>query len=223
MCGRYTLSTPVEKLAEEFDVSGPLPDLPPSYNVAPSQEVAAIVAGGRGERRLELLRWGLIPTWADDPGIGSRMINARSETAREKPSFRRAFKERRCLIPADGFYEWQKTNGGKQPYHLKMRDGRLFAFAGLWESWKGDEEGEIRSCTILTTDANDLVGEVHHRMPVILPPETYDLWLDPAVREAEQLLSVLLPYPTEDMEAYPVSRRVNNPSNDEPGCVESVA
>jgi putative SOS response-associated peptidase YedK len=223
MCGRYTLSTPVEKLAGEFDISEPLPDLPPSYNVAPSQEVAAIVAGGRGERRLELLRWGLIPAWADDPGIGSRMINARSETAAEKPSFRKAFKERRCLIPADGFYEWQKTNGGKQPYHLKMRDGRLFAFAGLWESWKGDEEGEIRSCTILTTDANDLVGEVHHRMPVILPPETYDLWLDPAVREAEQLLSVLLPYPTEDMEAYPVSRRVNNPSNDEPGCVESVA
>jgi len=151
------------------------------------------------------------------------MINAHSETAAEKPSFRKAFKERRCLIPADGFYEWQKTNGGKQPYHLKMRDGRLFAFAGLWESWKGDEEGEIRSCTILTTDANDLVGEVHHRMPVILPPETYDLWLDPAVWEAEQLLSLLVPYPTEDMEAYPASRRVNNPSNDEPGCVESVA
>ena len=223
MCGRYTLSTPVEKLAGEFDISGPLPDLPPSYNVAPSQEVAAIVASGGGERRLELLRWGLIPAWADDSSIGSRMINARSETAAEKSSFRKAFKERRCLIPADGFYEWQKTNGGRQPYHLKMRDGRLFAFAGLWESWKGDEEGEIRSCTILTTDANDLVGEVHHRMPVILPPETYDLWLDPAVREAEQLLSVLVPYPTEDMEAYPVSRRVNNPSNDEPGCVESVA
>ena len=223
MCGRYTLSTPVEKLAEEFDVSGPLPDLPPSYNVAPSQEVAAIVEDGGGERRLELLRWGLIPAWADDPAIGSRMINARSETAAEKPSFRRAFKERRCLIPADGFYEWQKTNGGKQPYHLKMRDGRPFAFAGLWESWNKDEEGEIRSCTILTTDANDLVGEVHHRMPVILPPETYDLWLDPVIREAEQLLSLLVPYPTEEMEAYPVSRRVNNPSNNEPGCVESVA
>ena len=181
-----------------------------------------MVAGG-GERRLELLRWGLIPAWADDPAIGSRMINARSETAAEKPSFRRAFKERRCLIAADGFYEWQKTNGGKQPYHLRMRDGRPFAFAGLWESWKEDGEGEIRSCTILTTDANDLVGEVHHRMPVILPPEIYDLWLDPTVREAEQLLSLLIPYPPEDMEAYPVSRRVNNPSNNEPSCVESVA
>jgi putative SOS response-associated peptidase YedK len=223
MCGRYTLSTPVEKLAEEFGLTEPLPDLPPSYNVAPSQEVVAIVAGGGGERRLEMLRWGLIPAWADDPGIGSRMINARSETAAEKSSFRRAFKERRCLIPVDGFYEWQKTNGGKQPYHLKISNGRSFAFAGLWESWSSDEEGELRSCTILTTEANDLVGEVHHRMPVILPPETYDLWLDPAVREAEQLLSLLVPYPTEDMEAYPVSRRVNNPSNNEPGCVESVA
>ena len=223
MCGRYTLSTPVGKLAEEFDISRPWPDLPPSYNVAPSQEVAAILAVGGGERRLELLRWGLIPAWADDPAIGSRMINARSETAAEKPSFRRAFKERRCLIAADGFYEWQKTNGGKQPYHLRMRDGRPFAFAGLWESWRGDGEGEIRSCAILTTDANDLVGEVHHRMPVILPPETYDLWLDPTVREAEQLLSLLIPYPPEDMEAYPVSRRVNNPSNNEPSCVESVA
>jgi putative SOS response-associated peptidase YedK len=222
MCGRYTLSTPVEKLAEEFGLTGLLSDLPPSYNVAPSQEVAAIVAGGGRERRLELLRWGLIPAWADDPGIGSRMINARSETVAEKPSFRRAFKERHCLIP-DGFYEWQKTNGGKQPYHLKISNGRPFVFAGLWESWSSDEEGELRSCTILTTDANDLVGKVHHRMPVILPPETYDLWLDPAVREAEQLLSLLVPYPTEEMEAYPVSRRVNNPSNNEPGCVESVA
>ena len=223
MCGRYTLSTPVGRLTEEFHISGPLPDLSSSYNVAPNVEVAAILVGGAGERRLELLRWGLIPAWADDPAIGSRMINARSETAAEKPSFRRAFKERRCLIPADGFYEWQKTNGGKQPYHLRMRDGRPFAFAGLWESWKGDGEGEIRSCTILTTDANDLVGEVHHRMPAILPPETYDLWLDPTVREAEQLLSLLIPYPPEDMEAYPVSRRVNNPSNNEPSCVESVA
>src|SRR5918992_842703 len=221
MCGRHTLTTPVGKLAEEFEITRPLPEVPARYNVAPTQEVAAVLAED-DERHLEMLRWGLIPSWADDPGIGSRMINARSETAAEKPSFRKAFKERRCLIPADGFYEWQKTNGGKQPYHLKMRDGRLFAFAGLWESWKGDEEGEIRSCTILTTDANDLVGEVHHRMPVILPPETYDLWLDPAVGEAEQLLFLLVPYPAQDMEVYPVSRRGNNTSNDEPGCVESV-
>jgi putative SOS response-associated peptidase YedK len=220
MCGRYTLSTPVGKLAEEFDLSGSLPDLQSSYNVAPTQEVPAVVAGNGG-RRLEMLRWGLIPSWADDPGIGSRMINARSETVAEKPSFRRAFKERRCLIPADGFYEWQKTNGSKQPYYFRMKDGRPFAFAGLWESWAGD--GEIRSCTILTTDANHLVGEIHQRMPVILPSEYYELWLEPAVREPDQLLPLLNPYPTDEMEAYPVSRRVNSPSNDDPGCVERVA
>jgi putative SOS response-associated peptidase YedK len=170
-----------------------------------------------------MLRWGLIPSWADDPEIGSRMINARSETVAEKPSFRRAFKERRCLIPANGFYEWRKENGGKQPYYFRMKDGRPFAFAGLWESWDRHGGGEIQSCTILTTDANDLVSEIHHRMPVILPQEDYELWLDSTLREPDQLLPLLAPYPTNDMEAYPVSRRVNNPSNNEPGCVESVA
>jgi putative SOS response-associated peptidase YedK len=220
MCGRYTLSTSIDKLAEEFDLSGSLPDLQSSYNVAPTQEVPAVMEGNGG-RRLEMLRWGLIPSWADDPGIGNRMINARSETVAEKPSFRRAFKERRCLIPADGFYEWQKTNGSKQPFYFRMKDWRPFAFAGLWESWSGD--GEIRSCTILTTAANNLVGEIHPRMPVILPHEVYDLWLDSTVQDRDQLLSLLAPYPTEDMEAHPVSRRVNNPSNNEPQCVESVA
>src|SRR5215217_3961884 len=167
MCGRYTLTTPVEILAEEFGLSGPLPEIPPSYNVAPTEQVAAVIAGDGG-RRLEMLKWGLIPAWADDPEIGSRMINARSETAHEKPSFRRAFGERRCLIPADGFYEWQRTNGTKQPYYIHMEDGRPFAFAGLWESWSKGGEGEIRTCTIHTTEANALVGEVHDRMPVIL-------------------------------------------------------
>jgi putative SOS response-associated peptidase YedK len=138
MCGRYTLSTPVGTLADEFGIAGPLPEVQPSYNVAPTQEVPAVLAGTGGEgRRLEMLRWGLIPSWADDPGIGARMINARSETVAEKPSFRRAFKERRCLIPADGFYEWQKTNGGKQPYYLRMRSGRPFAFAGSGRTGKG--------------------------------------------------------------------------------------
>jgi putative SOS response-associated peptidase YedK len=220
MCGRYTLSTSIDKLAEEFDLSGSLPDLQSSYNVAPTQEVPAVMEGNGG-RRLEMLRWGLIPSWADDPGIDNRMINARSETVAEKPSFRRAFKERRCLIPADGFYEWQKTNGSKQPFYFRMKDWRPFAFAGLWESWYGD--GEIRSCTILTTAANNLVGEIHPRMQVILPHEVYDLWLDSTVQDRDQLLSLLAPYPTEDMEAHPVSRRVNNPSNNEPQCVESVA
>ena len=221
MCGRYTLTVPVEILAEEFGVTGPLPEVPPSYNIAPTQEVAAVLADD-GERRLEMLRWGLIPSWADDPGIGSRMINARSETVPEKPSFRRAFRERRCLILADGFYEWKRTNDGKQPYYIRMEGGRPFAFAGLWESWRGGRE-EIRSCTILTTEANDRVSNIHHRMPVILAPEDHGLWLDPDVREADPLLPLLAPYPDDVMEAYPVSRFVNRPANDDPRCVEPLA
>jgi putative SOS response-associated peptidase YedK len=221
MCGRYTLTTSVDVLAEEFEITGPLPEVPARYNVAPTQEVAAVLVDD-DERHLEMLKWGLIPSWADDPSMGSRMINARSETAAEKPSFRGAFKKRRCLIVADGFYEWQKVNGGKQPYYIRMEDGSPFAFAGLWESW-GKYGEEIRSCTILTTEANHLVGEVHHRMPVILPPENYEVWLDPDMREAEPLLDLLRPYPDEEMEAYPVSRFVNSPSNDDERCVESVA
>lgn len=221
MCGRYTLRTPVETLAEEFGISDPLPEIPTRYNIAPTQEVAAVLEEDE-ERKLEMLRWGLIPSWADDPAVGNRMINARSETAAEKPSFRTAFRKRRCLILADGFYEWQKTNGGKQPYYIRMEDGSPFAFAGLWESWD-KHGGEIRSCTILTTDANEMVGEVHHRMPVILPPETYDLWLDTDMRDTEPLLDLLRPYPDDVMDAYPVSRFVNSPSNDDKRCVESVA
>ena len=219
MCGRYTLKTPAGRLAEEFGFDGSLPDLPPNYNVAPTQQVAAVLAEG-GERRLEMLRWGLVPPWADDPQIGSRMINARSETAPEKPSFRRAFRERRCLIPADGFYEWKRMNGGKQPYYIRMEGASPFAFAGLWESW--DREGEIRSCTILTTGANPLVGEIHDRMPVIVAPDAYDVWLDPA-SEGDELRGLLAPYPEDEMEAYPVSRFVNSPSNNDERCIEPAA
>jgi putative SOS response-associated peptidase YedK len=220
MCGRYTLASPTERLAEEFGADASSIALAPNYNVAPTQKVAAVLEEG-GQRRLEVLRWGLIPPWADDPGIGSRMINARSETAPGKPSFRRAFRERRCLIPADGFYEWQRTNGAKQPYYIHMEDGRPFAFAGLWESWsKG--EGEIRTCTILTTGANALVGEVHDRMPVILAHDAYDVWLDPA-SERDELTGLLAPYPVDEMEAYPVSRFVNSPSNNDPRCIEPAA
>jgi putative SOS response-associated peptidase YedK len=221
MCGRYTLTTSVEALAEEFGLTGPLPEVSPSYNVAPTQEVAAVLVED-GERRLRMLRWGLVPSWAKDPEIGSRMINARSETAPEKPSFRKAFRERRCLIPADGFYEWQKTNNGKQPFYIRMEDGSPFAFAGLWESWGGDGE-EIRSCAILTTDPNELLAPIHDRMPAILHPEDYGQWLDPDVREVDLLSSLLLSYPEDTMEAYPVSRRVNSPANDEPSCVEPAA
>jgi putative SOS response-associated peptidase YedK len=221
MCGRYTLASPTERLAEEFGVDASSIEPAPNYNVAPTQQVAAVLDEG-GQRRLEVLRWGLIPPWADDPGIGSRMINARSETAPGKPSFRRAFRERRCLIPADGFYEWQRTNGAKQPYYIHMEDGRPFAFAGLWESWSKGGEGEVRTCTILTTGANALVGEVHDRMPVILAHDAYDVWLDPA-SERDELTGLLAPYPVDEMEAYPVSRFVNSPSNNDPRCIEPAA
>ena len=221
MCGRYTLASPTERLAEEFGVEASSIELSPNYNVAPTQGVAAVLEEA-GQRRLEVLRWGLIPPWADDPGIGSRMINARSETAPGKPSFRRAFRERRCLIPADGFYEWQRTNGAKQPYYIHMEDGRPFAFAGLWESWSKGGEGEVRTCTILTTGANALVGEVHDRMPVILAHDAYDVWLDPA-SERDELTGLLAPYPEDEMEAYPVSRFVNSPSNNDPRCIEPAA
>ncbi len=220
MCGKYTLAAEVNDLVEQFQIDEYPSDLASSYNIAPTQEVAAVLVEDE-KRRLKMLRWGLIPSWADDPSIGNKMINARAETVSEKPSFRTPFKNRRCLIPTDGFYEWQRTSDGKQPYYIHMKDGSPFAFAGLWETWRDGEE--IRSCTIITTEANDLVGEIHNRMPVILPPEDYELWLDPEFEEKEALTSVLRPYPSGGMEAYPVSRRVNSPSNNTPDCIESVA
>ncbi len=218
MCGRYTLKTPINVLAEYFEVEDYPSSLPPSYNIAPTQEVAAIVEEDE-TRKLEMFRWGLIPSWAKDPAIGNKMINARAETVSEKPSFRSAFKRRRCLIAADGFYEWQKTDNGKQPFYFRMKDSSPFAFAGLWETW--DKEGEeIRSCSIITTGANDLMNEIHHRMPVILPPENYGVWLDQGFDEKEALTDLLRPYRSEEMEAYPVSRRVNKPSNNEPSVLK---
>jgi putative SOS response-associated peptidase YedK len=219
MCGRYTLSTPAGRLAEEFQLDSTV-EIPPSYNVAPTQQVAAVLED-EGGRRLEMLRWGLVPSWADDPEIGARMINARSETAPEKPSFRRAFRGRRCLIPADGFYEWKRENGGKQPYYFHMQDGRPFAFAGLWESWeKGD--GTLRTCAILTTRANSVLEGVHDRMPVILPHDAYDAWLDPDA-DREELGELMIPYPEDDLETYPVSRFVNSPRNNDERCIEPAA
>ena len=221
MCGRYTLRTPVDVLAEGFEIEEYPSSNTPNYNVAPTQEIAAVVEED-DKRKLEMFHWGLIPSWAKDPAIGNKMINARAETVSEKPSFRSAFKRRRCLILADGFYEWQKTDDGKQPYHIKMEDDSPFAFAGLWEVW--DKYGEeIRSGTIITTGANDLMSEIHHRMPVILHPEDYGIWLDPDFDEKEPLTSLLKPYPAHAMKAYPVSRRVNKPSNNEPSVLEPAA
>jgi putative SOS response-associated peptidase YedK len=221
MCGRYTLSASPKLVAAVFAVPE-IPDLPPRYNVAPSQSVAVVRAGGEG-RLLSLFRWGLIPPWADDPRIGYRLINARAETVATKPSFRAAFKKRRCLIVADGFYEWMfagtKT---KKPYHFRMRDLAPFALAGLWEEWHSPEGEVIESCCVITTTANAVLAPVHDRMPVILPPESYARWLDPAYDRVEGLLPLLVPYPADAMESFPVSTTVNSPKYDGPECLEPV-
>jgi putative SOS response-associated peptidase YedK len=219
MCGRFTLFEADKILSREFGVSG-FPPLSPRYNIAPSQPVAAVRAAPAGAgRELVLLRWGLIPSWSKDPAIGNRLINARAETAREKPSFRNAFRRHRCLIPASGFYEWQRQERGKQPYFVRMRDGRPFAFAGLWDRWESTDEGVIETCTILTTAPNAVLAPIHDRMPVILPPAEYARWLDPSLRDTDSLAPLLVPFPPDDMLAFPVSPRVNPPTVDDEKCI----
>jgi putative SOS response-associated peptidase YedK len=222
MCGRFTLTTPAQTLTVQFELTD-VPALEPRYNIAPTQPVAAVrIRGESEERELVLLRWGLIPFWAKDLGIGSRMINARSETVAEKPSFRTAFRRRRCLVLADGFYEWQKINGAKQPVYVSLQDREAFAFAGLWERWEGPENGVVESCTLLTCEPNELLRPIHSRMPVILDPKDYSLWLDHGVQDATRLQSLLSPYASGRMQAYAVSRYVNSPRNQGPQCIAPV-
>lgn len=221
MCGRFSLTSSAEELATLFDLET-APELPPRYNIAPTQMVAGVrLDADKGKRELTLFRWGLIPFWAKDLAIGSRMINARSETVAEKPAFRAAFRSRRCLIPASGFYEWQKTQSGKQPHMIGMEDGKPFAMAGMWEHWEGGDGSIIESCTILTTTPNELIERVHNRMPVILDRGDFDDWLDPSA-ETGLLHHLLRPYPAADMMAFPVSTIVNSPMNDVPACVEPL-
>ncbi len=226
MCGRFTLTAGGQVLADEFELLA-VPELDARYNIAPSQDVATVVADiETRSRELRPMRWGLIPFWAKDPAIGNRMINARSETVAKKPAFREAFKARRCLLPATGFFEWKRIGAGKQPMLLRRRDGLPFAFAGLWDRWRPPEGEKIESCTILTTEPNDLVASIHDRMPVILPPEAYAEWLDPGFGsgpdEVESLMNWLKPYPASEMIAHPVSRRVNSPAHDDSECIEPV-
>ena len=221
MCGRFTITLAADEVHEQLELGELPPDWRPRYNVAPSQPVAAVT--DPQSRQVEWLRWGLIPFWAKDMAIGNRLINARSETVTEKPSFRQAFAQRRCLILADGFFEWQRSKEKKSPsvpYHFHRKDRGVFAFAGLWERWRSPEGEELRSCTILTTSANGVVAPVHDRMPVILSGADLWAWLNPAKPEAHQAL--LKPYPEDWMEAYPVSRVVNNPGQDVPECVLPV-
>jgi len=221
MCGRYTLTVDAAVLAELFDLD-PLTDLAPRYNIAPTQ-TAPIVRSTRGEREWAEARWGLIPPWSKDASIGSRLINARAETAAEKPSFRVAFASRRCLVPADGFYEWVKTPGGKQPHHIRFADRRPFAFAGLWEAWNDPEGDTVESYTILTTTPNALVAPLHTRMPVVLEPGRYDDWLQPAPLSRALTDELLVPYPGDGLEAVPVSTAVNSATAVlGPECLEPV-
>lgn len=221
MCGRFSLFDSIDDLHSYFKlaVQRTLRELPPRYNIAPSQQVAAIRVE-EGERRLVLLRWGLIPHWADDPKIAFRTINARAETAATSPAFRAAFRARRCLIPASGFYEWDRKGGTKEPFAIARADGAPLALAGLWEHWEGDAgRSVIESCTILTIAANPDLEKLHDRMPVLLEPDDFDLWLDPDVRRPEQLRPLLRPAPPGTLTLRPVSRYVNQAAHEGPECL----
>jgi putative SOS response-associated peptidase YedK len=252
MCGRYTLTADLKKVADRFGAPVPpewadekdtatsvgstqAPSLGPAgaattrphlgvtlprFNIAPTQSV--IVVSDDGQRRLVQMRWGLIPSWAKDPSIGDRMINARAETLAEKPTFRAALKRRRCIIPADGFYEWQKLGKVKQPVRIVLKSREPFGFAGLWEQWISPNGEGIFSCTIVTTAANELLKAVHDRMPVILTRDAEAAWLDPKTQDPEKLLPLLKQYPPEQMEFYPVSRDVNSPAVDKPSIIERI-
>jgi putative SOS response-associated peptidase YedK len=223
MCGRFSQTASPEVIAQQFDITAP-PLFTPRYNIAPSQPIAAIrIDPDRATRTLVMLRWGLIPSWTKDPKIGNQCINAKAETVAEKPSFRSAFKKRRCLVVATGFYEWQVQGRTKQPIWIGLRSHRPFAFAGLWEHWTPAEGEPLETCTIITTEPNDLMAPIHNRMPVILAPTAYDQWLDPNFQQAESLKALLRPYTSEELTAYPVSTLVNNPRHDVPQCLEPVS
>ncbi|MCS6962784.1 SOS response-associated peptidase [Thermoflexus sp.] len=219
MCGRYTIFTEPRRLMERFRAEWPDVPWQPRYNAAPTQPLPTLL--NDGTRRIRLFRWGLIPHWAEDPAIGNRLINARAETLTIRPSFREAFRRRRCLVLADGFYEWQRTPHGRIPYWIGLQDREPFAFAGLWDRWESPEGKVIESFTIITTAANERVARIHDRMPVILLPEHEEIWLDDtAGPRAWQ--EILRPYPADRMIAYPVSARVNSPRVDDPALIEPL-
>ncbi|HEV7224065.1 MAG TPA: SOS response-associated peptidase [Pirellulales bacterium] len=226
MCGRFTRSSNFTEHANQATFLGQLGlwqpiSAPPRYNIAPTQQIAAVRSDDHDRHELVMLRWGLVPGWAPDLAIGAKMINARGESVAEKPSFRHAFKKRRCLVLADGFYEWKKAFKAKQPYFIHLKGGEPFCFAGLWERWSRGEK-PVETCTIITTEANALMKPLHDRMPVIVAPADYGLWLDAAVQEPERLTPLLRPYADAEMEAYPVSTLVNSPKNNSPKCLEPL-
>jgi putative SOS response-associated peptidase YedK len=219
MCGRFTITATPEQLQQSFPGIAVPAQMTPRYNIAPTQPIAVIPNDGRNA--VDFFVWGLIPSWAKDPTIGNNLINARAETLAEKPSFRTAYKRRRCLILADGFFEWHKIpkQRGKIPHYITLTDHQPFAFAGLWEQWFSPDGSEIKSATIITTEPNELIAQLHDRMPVILHPTDYARWLEPGERAPEDLQSLLAPYPATAMQFYPVSKMVNSPANDTPAVV----
>jgi len=219
MCGRYKLSRRKQIIEEQFDTAPWDDDWNPRYNIAPTQHVPVIRQHPEEPvRQISTMPWGLIPNWAKDASIAASTINAKSETAATKPAFRDPFKFRRCLIPADGFYEWKKTGAPKQPFCFEVNDGELFAFAGLWDGWKNPEGQWIKTCTILTTTPNSVTSAIHDRMPVILDRESYDLWLDPGMTNVQVVSELLKPYDAKSMRSYPVSTRINHVGNDDAEC-----
>jgi putative SOS response-associated peptidase YedK len=220
MCGRFTLHHSTETLVEHFGVDQTAVAFKPRYNIAPTQPVAVIVQ--QQQKNMEAFRWGLVPFWAKDIKIGSRMINARAETLAQKPAFRAAFKRRRCLIPTSGFYEWQRQGKEKTPIYIRLAGEQPFAFAGLWEEWHGPNAEVLHSCSIITTQANDFMAPIHQRMPVIFKPGQESVWLDPAIEDPQILDHILRPYEG-TMEAHPVSTQVNIPTFDDPVCIQPTA
>jgi putative SOS response-associated peptidase YedK len=219
MCGRYVLIAEPQQVQREFDLSS-TPTLAPRYNIAPTQPVAIITNEKPDE--LTIVKWGLVPSWSKDPKVGSKMINARSDTAHEKPSFRSAFKRRRCLIPVSGFYEWKTSDDSKQPHYIFVKDKDVFSFAGLWEVWHGPDGEQLWTCSILTTDANEKIEDLHNRMPVILDGDDRKTWLDEDAEVAELRL-LMKPFDSDKMDYYPVSKAVNTPRNDDPSLLERIS
>ena len=221
MCGRMTITDP-ERVVEKFKPDSSKATLDrPRYNIAPAQRVPAMIMM-KSKRVLGDLKWGLVPSWAKDSAIGNSMINARAETVAEKPAFRAAFKKRRCVIACDGFYEWQKSAQGKQPYYVRVDGGAPFGFAGLYEVWKSADNEKLSTCTIITTTPNEIMSPIHHRMPVILNPDDWSSWLDPANDDSASLQKLLRPFNASRMDAYPISTHVNSPAHDDERCVQPV-
>ena len=218
MCGRYLLISPVEAMSKFFDLGGLL-NLPPRYNIAPTQDAPVVRLDQQGGRELILMRWGLVPLWAKDLSMGARAINARAESVAEKPAFRDAFERRRCLVPTDGFFEWEKKGKVRQPWRIGPVEDGLMALAGIWERWRAPAGGVVRSYAVVTTEANELVAPLHDRMPVVIPPERFSEWLDPETPQ-DDLKRLLRPYPAERMKAEPISRRLNDVRNDDAACLE---